>query len=194
MKVIHSNQNGYQFYPLDRSFLAALNLLGDQIFGADYLLQIGLEDDWEKIAQVINPISFCVVKGGGICAARISYPPGQWSHLSAFKKSHPELWPTDPDHVAYFKLSMVHPAHRRQGLAKDMANLSLAGLRSLGAKGVLTHSWNESPGGSSGQYISKMGFQHIADIPNFWSEYVYKCLECKSNPCVCTASEMYLQL
>jgi hypothetical protein len=89
MKVIHSNQNGYQFYPLDRSFLAALNLLGDQIFGADYLLQIGLEDDWEKIAQVINPISFCVVKGGGICAARISYPPGSMVALVCLQKISP---------------------------------------------------------------------------------------------------------
>ena len=192
--MMHTNQNGYQFYPLDQSFLAPLNLLSDEVFGRDYLLQIGVEDDWEKIAQLVNPISFCVVKGGGLCAARISYPPGQWSHLSAFKKSQPELWPFSPEDVGYFKLSMVHPAHRKKGLGKDMANFAIAGMRSMGAKGVVTHSWNQSPGGASAQYVSRLGFEKVAETEGFWSEYAYDCNECQNDPCLCTASEMFLKL
>ncbi|MEO0337140.1 MAG: GNAT family N-acetyltransferase [Pseudomonadota bacterium] len=194
MNVLHTNAKGYQFYPLQKSFLGAINVLGDQIFGDDYLLQIGLEDDWEKIAQLLHPVSMVVAKESHICAVRISYPPGQWGHLMAYKKSHPELWPSPSEQVAYFKLSMVHPDHRNQGLGREMANLAVGSLKSLGAKGVVTHSWNESPGGSSAGYVNKLGFHKIAEIPGFWAEYIYSCLECNQDPCECTASEMYLAI
>ena len=98
---------------------------------------------------------------------------------------------TQLDQVAYFKSCYVAKSHRGQGLATQLSQQSLAVLKSLGAKGVLTHSWKESPKPSMG-YLTRLGFKPQGEIAQFWSQINYVCPRCGPPPCRCTAIELLL--
>lgn len=75
-----------------------------------------------------------------------------------------------------------------------MAEEAIQVVRHLGGKAIVTHSWNESPGDSSGKYLRALGFRKVGVIPGFWGEAAYDCVECNNSPCTCSATEMILEI
>ena len=67
-----------------------------------------------------------------------------------------------------------------------MARWALDDLRASGAGFVLTHSWKESPHGSSRRYLEKLGFRVVAEHVDYWAEVDYVCRR-DGKPCRCTA-------
>lgn len=181
--------------PLEQGDLQEISSLSDEIFGPGYLEDLNLLGEWSKVCPGEPHISFSLkTNADKVVGLRLSYPPGQWIHLDAFSKSHPSQWPVPSDLVGYFKMSMVHPDYQGQGWGKQMAQAAIGGLRARGAKGVITHSWNESPGNSSAQYTKAIGFQFVSSIPGFWKDYIYSCDVCNMPSCTCTASELFLEI
>ena len=70
-----------------------------------------------------------------------------------------------------------------------MARASLADLARLGARGVVTHSWKESPRGSSRRYLERLDFRVVAEHADYWINVDYTC-SLDGRPCRCTALEM----
>lgn len=126
--------------------------------------------------------------------ARLTYPPGQWSHGKG-KGLSPSAWPHSLQHTAYFQSLFLSEELRGQGWG---AKLSLAAIELLkkktGSRGIVAHSWKESPGNSSTRYLMKLGFQKVAEYPEYWRDVDYNCTRCLKPPCLCTAQEMYLDL
>lgn len=130
---------------------------------------------------------------GKIFGVRISYPPGNWKHGKG-KGLCPEKWPHGVDSTAYFQSLFISDEIRGQGWGGQLSKEALFKLREVGAKGVVCHSWKESPNNSSTKYLKKLGFELIAEHPEYWKEVDYKCTRCGEPPCLCTAQEMYLNL
>ncbi|MFN3201064.1 MAG: GNAT family N-acetyltransferase [Bradymonadia bacterium] len=129
---------------------------------------------------------------GYIGGFRIAYPPGRWSHGRGDGLTE-HLWPAPLSASAYFQTIVVDPESRGHGLGQRLSLRALDALRRLGAQGVVTHSWLESPHNSSQRYLKKLGFEQVAVHPRYWMEVDYHCVRC-GRPCVCTAVEMALDL
>lgn len=130
---------------------------------------------------------------GQIKGIRISYPPGQWEH----GKGHglePGKWPHDFRSTAYFQSLFLSSDLQGQGWGGKMSTAAIAILKETGAKGIVCHSWKESPNNSSTRYLQKLGFQVVAEHKEYWRDVNYDCTRCLKPPCRCTALEMYLDL
>jgi predicted N-acetyltransferase YhbS len=130
---------------------------------------------------------------GDITGMRLTYPPGQWEHGKG-KGLHPERWPHAQDETAYFQSLFLAAKLQGQGWGGELSQKALEILREIGAKGVVCHSWKESPNNSSTRYLLKLGFESVAEHPLYWADIDYNCTRCLKPPCQCTAQEMYLDL
>ena len=72
-------------------------------------------------------------------------------------------------------------------------HLALADLKASGARAVVAHSWKESPHGSSLRYLTRLGFEAVAEHPEYWVDVDYTCA-LDGKPCRCTAIEVVLDL
>ncbi len=129
---------------------------------------------------------------GALVGFRFALPPGAWSSGRG-RGLTPARWPAPLDRCGYFQSSYVAFDHMGQGLGRRMAQRALTALRSLGAEAVVTHSWKESPHGSSFRYLSRLGFRPVAEHADYWAEVDYVCW-LDGQPCRCTAIEMVLDL
>jgi hypothetical protein len=86
-------------------------------------------------------------------------------------------------------LRLAFPPHNWAKLS----DLSINIFRKLGAKGIITHCWKESPHNSSLRYLEKVGFKKIIEHPLYWIDVDYTCA-LDGKPCRCTAIEMELSL
>lgn len=134
-----------------------------------------------------------VDESGKILGVRITYPPGQWESGKG-KGLHPSMWPHPKTETAYFQSLYLSDELRGQGWGGKLSMEALKILREAGAKGVVCHSWKESPNNSSTRYLQKIGFTKIAEHPLYWADVDYNCTKCLKPPCQCTAQEMYLDL
>ena len=123
---------------------------------------------------------------------RFSFPPGNWKQGKGEQLS-PSLWPYDIEETAYFQSLFLKPQFQNQGWGTKLSRMSIETLKSLGAKGIVCHSWVESPGNSSNKYLLSLQFKSVCQYPKYWFEVDYICPRC-GKPCVCTAEEMYLDL
>ncbi len=128
-----------------------------------------------------------------ILGVRFTYPPGNWNHGKG-RGLNPEKWPHALKDTAYFQSLFLSEKIQGQGWGSKLSEASIAVLKSIGAKGVVCHSWKESPGNSSSKYLLKMGFKPLAEHPLYWSEVDYNCTRCLKPPCQCTAIEMYYEI
>jgi GNAT superfamily N-acetyltransferase len=128
-----------------------------------------------------------------ILGARITYPPGQWEHGKG-RGLTPERWPHAIGETAYFQSLFLARDLRGQGWGGRLSFEALKLLKLVGTKGVVCHSWKESPNNSSTKYLLKLGFVSVAEYPGYWSEVAYNCTRCLKPPCLCSAQEMYLDL
>ena len=180
--------------PFQQKDLEAIKDFTDREIGAGYYSQKELEDIFAR--SVKNSIMCSLLlesDKGNILGVRISYPPGNWKHGKG-KGLHPEKWPHAADQTAYFQSLFISNELQGQGWGGKISQEALYKLREVGAKGVVCHSWKESPNDSSTRYLQKLGFELVAEHKEYWKEVDYRCTRCGEPPCLCTAQEMYLDL
>lgn len=173
---------GEGYYTLDE-----LRRIHDRSIKNGIMCTLVLETDAE------GPSPSTIKHSAEIEGVRITYPPGQWEH----GKGHglqPERWPHPLNQTGYFQSLFIAADLQGQGWGGHLSRKALGLLREVGAKGVVCHSWKESPHNSSTRYLVKLGFQVIAEHPLYWKDIDYNCTRCLKPPCQCTAQEMYLDL
>jgi ribosomal protein S18 acetylase RimI-like enzyme len=188
------NRKMLKIRPLLMSDLEALHRFTDREIGAGYYSFAEIEEVFEKsrLRDVMHSLVL-IDEDGTIAGMRITYPPGKWSQGKG-SGLHPEKWPYPLEQTAYFQSLFLASSLQGQGWGGRMSRAALAILRLEGTKGVVCHSWKESPHGSSTRYLQKLGFALIAEHPQYWKNVPYLCTRCLTPPCLCTAQEMYLDL
>lgn len=180
--------------PLLAADLEAVRRFTDREIGEGYFSMRELEGIFERSqAGGVMHSLVLVDNDGEIHGVRITYPPGKWQKGKGQGLS-PERWPHRLESTAYFQSIFVSSRLHGRNWGGQMSRLSLERLRSAGAKGVVCHSWKESPHHSSFKYLTKLGFQLINEYPEYWRNVPYNCTRCLQPPCLCTAQEMYLDL
>lgn len=184
----------YTVRPMKKADLEAVRRFTDREIGAGYYSAQELEEIFNRSQKNGVMCSLVLDRGEGeIGGVRISYPPGNWESGKG-KGLHPEKWPHSKDETAYFQSLFLAGDLQGQGWGGKLSQAALKILKDSGAKGVVCHSWKESPNNSSTKYLLKLGFMTIADHPLYWKDVNYNCTRCLKPPCQCTAQEMYLDL
>lgn len=179
--------------PIAHADLKALHNFTDREIGVGYYTSSELEDIFKRSQKSGRMYSLLLTDENDIKGVRISFPPGQWTHGKG-KNLSSEVWPHPLAETAYFQSIFLSPSVQGEGWGGRISAEALRILKTSGAKGVVCHSWKESPNNSSTRYLTKLGFKTIAEYPNYWKEVDYNCTRCKKPPCLCTAQEMYLDL
>ncbi|PWU18742.1 MAG: GNAT family N-acetyltransferase [Bdellovibrio sp.] len=180
--------------PVRRDDLPAIKGFTDREIGANYYSTAELELMFERSRLGDTRCTLILEdESGEIRGIRITYPPGQWEHGKG-EGLKPELWPFDLKSTAYFQSLFIAGDLRGQGWGGRMSAAAIRLLREAGVKGIVCHSWKESPNNSSTRYLQKLGFQMIAEHKEYWRNVNYQCTRCGNPPCRCTAQEMYLIL
>lgn len=180
--------------PFKYEDLGAIHSFTEQKIGAGYYSKPELLDIFERSSK--NGIMCSLLLEGSqgeILGVRISYPPGKWKKGKG-KGLCPEKWPHSPEETGYFQSLFLSEDLQGQGWGGRISKEALLALREVGAKGVVCHSWKESPNDSSTRYLIKLGFELIAEHAEYWKAVDYRCTRCGEPPCLCTAQEMYLDL
>ena len=166
--------------------------LADEVFGKGYYTYEELNEIQKKsILKGINA-SKVLVDNNEVLGVRLTKPPGSWERGKGRGLSK-DQWPHTFGETAYFQSLFVSKLIRKTGRGKELSKNSIASLKEMGAKGIVCHSWMESPGNGSSRYLHSMGFKLINRWPEYWKEVDYNCKVC-GRPCLCTAEEMYLDL
>jgi len=172
--------------------IPAVVRLADKLVGQGYYTEATVAEMLTRSTQRGVLCSHVAVHNQQLVGFRFSLPPGRWQHGRGQSLS-PHLWPYSLAESGYFQTAYVDDSARRQGVGSRMATAAMASLQQLGARGVVTHCWKESPGNSSFSYLSHLGFQPIVEIPDYWIDVDYTCVR-DGYPCRCTAIEMYLRI
>lgn len=183
-------------YSIERlllSDLPALKEFTDREIGSGYYSEAELSDIFKKSQLNGQMCSLVLKKGDRIYGVRITFPPGNWSHGKGSGLTV-QKWPHALSETAYFQSLFLSREVQGQGWGGKMSRKAIQILGELGAKGIVCHSWKESPNNSSAKYLEKLGFQRIAEHPLYWQHVNYQCTRCLKPPCQCTAQEMYLKL
>jgi ribosomal protein S18 acetylase RimI-like enzyme len=166
----------------------------DLAIGSGYYTESELKD---KILQSEKDGKMCSFvleneEDGSIHGLRLTFPPGKWSHGKGSGLLSSK-WGVPSQDVAYFQSLFLSNQASGKGWGPKLSLASLAVLKNLGAKAVVTHSWVESPHQSSKKYLEKLGFKTVGLHPKYWQNVDYVCTIC-GKPCQCTAEEMILLL
>lgn len=185
-------------HPLTEVDLKPLRAFTDLTIGAGYYSMKELEEIFDRSSAVDSHgvrhmASLLLRNGDEILGVRFTYPPGNWSHGKG-KGLNPSAWPHGLSETGYFQSLFLSDKVQGQGWGSRLSLASIEVLKTLGARGVVCHSWKESPFNSSSKYLEKMGFKIISEHPLYWSEVDYNCTRCLKPPCQCTAVEMYYEI
>lgn len=194
--------SGPSIQSLTRRDLAKLKEFTDREIGAGYYSMEELEDILKRSEAIGHDgkphmCSLVLKQGDEILGVRISFPPGKWQHGKGEGENHgihPGKWPHPLSETGYFQSLFVSDKVQGHGWGPKLSYASLRVLADAGAKGVVCHSWKQSPHNSSFRYLDKMGFKVIAEHPLYWSKIDYRCTVCGDPPCQCTAIEMYREI
>ena len=181
-----------EFLALD---IAQVKKFADRAIGEGYYSETELTEIQKQSISASGRIcSFLLIDehADKVVGFRLAYPPGNWDHGKG-RKLRPDLWPTALQDTAYFQSLFVSSELQGQGWGPKLAAQSLDVFKSLGAKGVVAHSWKESPNNSSFRYLKDLGFNEVIEHPLYWFNVQYKCTR-DGYPCRCTAIEMHLSL
>lgn len=180
--------------PFKKEDLKAIREFTDHEIGAGYYSEKELEDIFKRSSKD-NIMSSLLLENeqGQILGVRISYPPGNWEHGKG-PGLYPQKWPHALSETAYFQSLFISSDLQGQGWGGRLSQEALVALKEVGAKGVVCHAWKESPNDSSTRYLKKLGFELVAEHPEYWKAIDYRCTKCGEPPCHCTALEMYLSL
>lgn len=184
---------------LIRSFLPSdvesVKKFTDQQIGEGYYSASELQENQKKSIATNDEItSFILVdsKTDEVKGLRLAYPPGAWAHGKG-SKLRPDLWPFAINEAGYFQSLFIAKDSQSDGWGPRLSKKSIEIFRQLGAKGIITHCWKESPNNSSFRYLEKVGFKTVIEHPLYWIDVDYVCTR-DGKPCRCTAIEMYLTL
>lgn len=196
--MVKTESRSASIRPLTRADLQPLKTFTDLTIGAGYYSLNELEDILERSqaidAKGINRMcSLLLCNSEDILGVRFTYPPGKWSHGKGRGLS-PLAWPHDLKSTGYFQSLFLVDHAQGEGWGVKLSQASIDVLKKLGARGVVCHSWKESPFNSSSKYLEKMGFMKIAEHPLYWADVDYNCTRCLKPPCQCTAIEMYFEI
>ncbi len=177
--------------PYTREFIDQVKDLTDQEIGQDYYNLGELTEIAEKNERSAKNPSLILLDGAKCVGVRLSLAPGQWES----GKGHgltPKMWQIELEELGYFQSLFIKPSYQQMGWGKKLSLQSIEVLKELGARGILCHSWVESPGDSSRKYLRSLGFKKVSEHAQYWKEVDYKCPRC-GKPCLCTAEEMILR-
>ena len=177
---------------LDKKDLPLLQQLTDQLIGPGYYKLSELEEVYQKSLLNGENFSWVLLEDGAIKGFRFSYPPGNWTSGKGEGLTESQ-WPHAKSDTAYFQSLFISPKLTGQGYGKKISQKALDQLKSTGAKGVVCHSWVESPHDSARRYLKALGCVSVAQHKEYWKDVDYIC-PCGNQPCLCTAEEMYLDL
>lgn len=172
--------------------LPELLKLANKEIGKNYYSLKELEKIFENSIKNNVNCSFVLVLNGQLKGFRLSYPPGKWQHGKG-RQLAKDLWPHPLSETAYFQSLFLSVSEQGKGWGKTLSFESIKKLVGLNTKGIVCHSWLESPNNSSQKYLTRMGFQELRQYPGYWKNVDYGCTLC-GKPCECTAVEMYLDL
>ena len=181
----------YTIVTMHEIALDKLKAFTDKFIGQNYYV----DSDFRKMLKLstdsMGMVSFVALnQKEEIVGIRITLLPGKLTENIDSKFLSMNKWSTDVESVAYFKSLFVHSAYQNKGVGRALTEKSLEELKKRNTKAVVVHSWLESPGNSSSQYLKAMGFAEVKVHPLFWAHVDYLCSGCKVKPCVCTAVEM----
>ena len=177
---------------LEAEDLESVKKFADREIGQNYFSMKELTEIFTRSQK--NRVMYSLVlqdKIGNIQGIRITYPAGNWSKGKGDGLNIAK-WPHPLEQTAYFQSIFVSSALHGQGWGRKLSLASLQLLQQAHCKGVVCHSWKESPHNSSYRYLAKLGFKLIAEHPKYWKDVPYNCTRCGKPPCLCTAQEMYL--
>jgi ribosomal protein S18 acetylase RimI-like enzyme len=183
----------FNIRPMRLTDLLKVKDFTDREIGRDYYSSQELDDMFRRSEKNGIVCSLILENEGEIHGIRLSYPPGQWQKGKG-KALNSEKWPHSIEETAYFQSLFLSSAVQGQGWGGRLSEAALERLRLTGAKGVVCHSWKESPNNSSTKYLKKLNFKSVGEHPQYWSDLDYQCTRCGNPPCQCTAEEMYLDL
>lgn len=178
--------------PFLESDISLVKLFADQAIGQNYYSEVELlEKQKQSIAdnQLISSFVLYDQNENSVKGIRLAFPPGRWSEGKG-AKLRSDLWPYSIKETGYFQSLFLSQEVQGQGWGPKLSEESLKVFKKLGAKGIATHSWKESPNNSSVKYLTKMGFKPIIEHKNYWIDVDYVCTY-DGKPCYCTAIEMY---
>lgn len=183
-----------QIVDLDQFTLAEIKAYTDKNIGEGYYSLDELKNILRKSKKNNVMCSLALMsEERQLFGVRLTYAPGNWDHGKG-RGLKPELWPHLINETAYFQSLFLDSSLQGHGYGAQISLASIEKLKSIGARGIVCHSWKESPNDSSGKYLRKLGFQLIATHLGYWSDVDYVCTRCGKPPCKCTAEEMYLSL
>ncbi|MBC7421519.1 MAG: GNAT family N-acetyltransferase [Bdellovibrio sp.] len=176
------------------SDIEAVKKFTDAQIGVGYYSFDELKENQRKSVTTSGEISSFVlldpttqeVKG-----LRLAFPPGNWAGGKG-AKLRPDLWPFQIHEAAYFQSLFLSAELQGQNWGPKLSQKSIEIFKKLGAKGIITHSWKESPNNSSFRYLQKIGFHTIIEHPLYWIDVDYVCPR-DGKPCRCTSIEMFLR-
>jgi predicted N-acetyltransferase YhbS len=178
--------------PLKAKDLEAVKKFADLSIGENYYSLEELNDILARSEKNKIMCSFVLVENNQVVGFRLSYPPGNWNKGKG-QKLRADLWKIPIEEVGYFQSMFLSDHLQGQGWGPKLSEAAISALKEAGAKAIVTHSWVESPHGSSGKYLRKIGFQSVALHQEYWKEIDYVCSR-DGTPCLCTAEEMILRL
>ena len=176
---------------LNKKDLPRILEISKKVLGPGYFTIAELEEAFVRSHFGTTMCSLVLEEKGKVIGARITFPHGQWTQGKGEGLS-PQLWPHPLDKTAYFQSIFLDPGYRGQGLGYELSNQSLKILQQIGARGVVCHSWLESPNDASNRYLQNLNFEPVATYFGYWKDVDYLCTGCETKPCQCTAEEMYL--
>jgi ribosomal protein S18 acetylase RimI-like enzyme len=167
----------------------AIQGLADRVIGPGYYPRATVLDYLERsTAKDGSVVAHVAHAGERLIGFRFALPPGNWDGGRG-AGLFPDRWPAPVARSGYFQSAFLDPEFTGRGVGKRMARRALDDLAALGAEGVVTHSWKESPHNSSARYLTALGFEVVAEIPEYWRDVDYTCV-LDGKPCLCTALEM----
>lgn len=184
----------FEIRPITETDLEAVKRFTDRAIGSGYFSIQELKNAIFRSKKNNLTTTFVLANPSTkeIEGLRLSYPPGNWDSGKGEKLS-PNLWKVPINDVGYFQSLFISPELTGHGLGQKLSLAAIEVMKKLGAKAIVCHSWVESPEGSSGKYLLKLGFQPLIRYPNYWKNVDYHCTRC-GKPCLCTAEEMILYL
>jgi GNAT superfamily N-acetyltransferase len=169
-----------------------VSALADRLIGDAYYTPESVAETIKLSTSNGQPFSYLALANEEPVAFRFVLPPGRWDHGRG-EGLAPERWPARLEETAYFQSCFVDQAMMGHGIGRRLAHRALADLKAAGARAVVAHSWKESPHGSSLRYLTRLGFEPVAEHPEYWVDVDYTCA-LDGKPCRCTAIEVALDL
>jgi hypothetical protein len=180
----------YSIQPLDPKHLINIVSFCDVNIGRGYYSLRDVEEIYQKSCKEGLCASYMALSSDQeILGVRLTYAPGTWIESDTHGLSTDD-WKIDKSDMAFFKSIFLSQESRGLNLGGQLSKYSLDTLIKMKAKGVMCHSWLESPHNSSQKYLKKLGFIGIKKYPKFWEPIDYDCTRCAPKRCQCTAEEM----